>query len=402
MASDSAVFTTILIICQVAFVAYFQIAGLGYGTGDKMDFSPAFYVMFIDVSVMIFFGFGFLMTFLRRYGYSAVGLCVITSCLTIQFSLVMQGLLKDQLPQGGYMNLFTLINGLFCAGAVMISMGASLGKLSASQLIVMALCETVLYWAAFYVYMMKIGAHDAAGGITLHAFGAYFGLAVAFVFSNPTTLEHEDNKSIYSSDLFSLAGSLFLWILWPSFCAAVAEPGAPQFYAVTNTFISLVGSTMGFAIISRLLHGGSFNVVEMQNATLAGGVVMGVPADLSISPAGAMTIGLIAGVVSTLGFARLDLGELLGLGDSCGVHNLHGMPGLLSGLAGLFLANPVKQGLGMVCTLGMAIAGGLLTAAIMRLLPSVKDSEAFNDVAMWEVPDDYQLDGRGAEKLSEA
>jgi ammonium transporter Rh len=33
--------------------------------------------------------------------------------------------------------------------------------------------------------------------------------------------------------------------------------------------------------------------------------------------------------VSTMGFARLvpALESMIGLGDTCGVHNLHGMPG---------------------------------------------------------------------------
>ncbi len=45
-------------------------------------------------------------------------------------------------------------------------------------------------------------------------------------------------------------------------------------------------------------------------------------------------VGLAAGTITTLGFAFLSplLEEKTGLGDTCGVHNLHGMPGLLGGL----------------------------------------------------------------------
>merc|ERR1712187_967067 len=119
------------------------------------------------------------MTFLRRHGYSAVGLCAIVSAVVIQISLVVQAVMKDSLEQGGYVNLFTLINGIFCAGAVMISMGAVLGKISPSQLLVMGVIETVLYFVSFSLYTETLKAHDAAGGICLHAFGAFFGLVVA-------------------------------------------------------------------------------------------------------------------------------------------------------------------------------------------------------------------------------
>ena len=45
-------------------------------------------------------------------------------------------------------------------------------------------------------------------------------------------------------------------------------------------------------------------------------------------------VGLAAGTISTLGFFFLSplLEEKAGLGDTCGVHNLHGIPGLLGGL----------------------------------------------------------------------
>ena len=48
-----------------------------------------FLVVFQDVHVMIFIGFGFLMTFLKKYGLSAVSLNLICSALAIEvFTLV--------------------------------------------------------------------------------------------------------------------------------------------------------------------------------------------------------------------------------------------------------------------------------------------------------------------------
>ena len=45
--------------------------------------------MFQDVHVMIFLGFGFLMTFLKKYGLSAVSLNLMCSALAIEiFTLV--------------------------------------------------------------------------------------------------------------------------------------------------------------------------------------------------------------------------------------------------------------------------------------------------------------------------
>ena len=41
--------------------------------------------------VMIFVGFGFLMTFLQRYGYSSVGFNFLLAAFGIQWALLLQG-----------------------------------------------------------------------------------------------------------------------------------------------------------------------------------------------------------------------------------------------------------------------------------------------------------------------
>ena len=47
-------------------------------------------------------------------------------------------------------------------------------------------------------------------------------------------------------------------------------------------------------------------------------------------------IGFIGGVVSSVGFNKI--GPNLGIHDTCGVHNLHGIPGVLGGLAASLMA----------------------------------------------------------------
>jgi hypothetical protein len=61
--------------------------------------------------------------------------------------------------------------------------------------------------------------------------------------------------------------------------------------------------------------------MHIQNATLAGGVAVGAVADMVIHPFGAMIIGLIAGLLSTLGFQYLTpcLNHHL-VHDTCKIH----------------------------------------------------------------------------------
>jgi len=48
---------------------------------------------FQDIQVMIFIGFGFLMTFLRKYGYSATGFTLFMAALVVQWAVLMKGFL---------------------------------------------------------------------------------------------------------------------------------------------------------------------------------------------------------------------------------------------------------------------------------------------------------------------
>ena len=57
----------------------------------------AIYPMFQDIHVMVYIGFGFLMTFLRRYGYSAVGFTFLLGCFAFQWAILCRGFFESLL-----------------------------------------------------------------------------------------------------------------------------------------------------------------------------------------------------------------------------------------------------------------------------------------------------------------
>merc|ERR1711978_644760 len=61
---------------------------------------------------------------------------------------------------------------------------------------------------------------------------------------------------------------------------------------------------------------------------------------MMLTPGGAVLVGAIAAVLSVCGFSFVQpfLCEKLKIHDSCGVNNLHGMPGLLGGLLSVLMA----------------------------------------------------------------
>ncbi|KAM7314083.1 ammonium transporter Rh type A, partial [Ixodes scapularis] len=97
-------------------------------------------------------------------------------------------------------------------------------------------------------------------------------------------------------------GTLFLWLFWPSFNGALAF-GDARHRAVINTFMCLLACTVtAFAVSSLLDSKNRFNMVHIQNSTVAGGVAMGATADMMVHPYGAFIIGSVAGALSVFGY----------------------------------------------------------------------------------------------------
>ncbi|XP_040151342.1 ammonium transporter Rh type A [Anopheles arabiensis] len=396
------------------------------------------YPHFQDIHVMIFAGFAFLMTFLKRYGFSASGLNLLVAALVVQWAIIMRGCYEMEdgiIP----ISLQNLIGADIAAAAVLISMGALLGRTTPIQLLIMGILEIAIFAGNEYLQLELVKAADVGGSITVHAFGAYFGLAVSFMLRPKKELAKAGplEGSSYSSDISAMIGTIFLWIFWPSFNSALVD-GADQERAIINTYLSLAGATVTTFVLSALVsHEHKLDMVHVQNSTLAGGVAVGSICNLLIHPFGALIVGVMAGVISVLGYRFLTPAILsnLRIADTCGVHNLHGMPAVLSAifsaiyasfasvetygtsLATIFPAmqNPnatnatseiepleyviggygrsgAKQGAFQLMAIGItmviAIVGGLITGLILKS-PSVRqleEHELHKDDAFWETP----------------
>ncbi|XP_078069056.1 ammonium transporter Rh type A-like [Mustelus asterias] len=408
----------VIIILYAVFITYDDGANSKLALNGTItpDLFYKIYPSFQDVHVMIFVGFGFLMTFLKKYGFSSVGFNLLIAAFGLQWGALMQGWLHHFHDGKIKVNIFSLINADFSTATALISFGAVLGKTSPIQLLIMTLLEITIFACNEYLVAEFLKAKDVGASMTIHAFGAYFGLAVSRVLYRPGLQGGHDNEgSLYHSDLFAMIGTLFLWMFWPSFNSAIVENPDGQYRAIINTYYSLAACVLtAYALSSLLDKKGKLDMVHIQNATLAGGVAAGTSADMMIYPYGSLLIGFIAGIISTVGFKYLTplFASKLNIHDTCGVHNLHGMPGILGGLAGIIAAAMASQQLygdglrltfpeprsgieqagyqaaGLGASLAVALIGGVITGFILRIpfLGQPPDQKCFDDQTYWEVP----------------
>ena len=129
----------------------------------------------------------------------------------------------------------TLISADFATAAVLISFGVVLGITSPLQLVVMTILEVVIFVVNEILGRDYIGAIDAGDTIFVHVFGAYFGLTVARVLYNADHDLSSKQGASYTSDMFSMVGTVFLWMFWPSFNGGAAASVDAQQRAIINT-----------------------------------------------------------------------------------------------------------------------------------------------------------------------
>ncbi|XP_061146516.1 ammonium transporter Rh type B-like [Syngnathus typhle] len=403
------------------------------------------YPFFADVQVMIFVGFGCLLAFCRFYGFSGMVFNFLTATFAIQWAIVIQGFFQFYHDGKIHLSVVNLLYAEFACAVVLISFGAVLGKTSPVQLLVMALLEIPVFAVTEWAVLKYIRINDAGGSILIHLFACYFGLSVTFVLYRPALCNgHSKEVTSYHSDILSIMGTLFLWVFWPSFNSALTLKGDDQHRAILHTFIGLSSSTLtAFALSAVFNKRGKLTMADIQNVTLAGGVTVGASVDMMISPSAAYALGIMGCVTCFFGYKYLSpfLARNLKIQDQCGIHNLHGLTGLISSTAGIcaillateetygpsmyqifshcappegdpkllelqMLIPGLKPGLGrtvqeqalyqvaaIFSTIALATVGGLLTGLVLTLpvMASPSDEDCFDDEAFFDLPPDFNV-----------
>ena len=104
---------------------------------------------------------------------------------------------------------------------------------------ILRLLEVVIFVVNEILVRDNIGTIYAGDTIFVHVFGAYFKLTVARVLYNADHDLSSKQGASYTSDMFSMVGTVFLWMFWPSFNGGAAASGDAQQRAIINTYYSL-------------------------------------------------------------------------------------------------------------------------------------------------------------------
>ena len=327
----------------------------------------------IHIMAMLLVGFGFLMVFVKKYGRSAVTATYLLVSVGIPIYFLVNSL--GVFGESAEIEIERLILAEFAAASLLICAGAVLGRLKMAQYMLLGVIFIICYMLNEWIVLggglgiVGSGFADTGGSIVIHAFGALFGLGVVKTMTTKKELD-EPIESDATSDRFSMLGSMVLWLFWPSFCAALVAPELIP-HTVVNVVLSLYGATVATYFASVALRGGKISIADIANAALAGGVAIGSTCDHANHPT-AFVIGILSGVLSTLGFAVIQ-GKLQGMTksvDTCGVLNLHGWPGLMGGIAAVFVVDGINKSTqlkGIGISIVIALIAGSITGKILSI-----------------------------------
>jgi Amt family ammonium transporter len=281
--------------------------------------------------------------------------------------------------------LFAVFQGLFCVITGALVSGAIADRARFGAWLVFAGIWTLAVYApvAHWVFDLSHGRHhggwlankvglvDFAGGTAVEICSGASALALAMVVG-PRVGFGKDPMRPHNLTLVMLGAGL-LWFGWFGFNAGSAL-GASQAAAVvfTTTLLAGAAGSLGWLLLERFRYGHATSLGSASG--LVAGLVAITPSCGSLSPIGAILMGLVAGVVCALAIGlkyRFRYDDSL---DVVGVHLIGGLVGTLgigliataaapTGVDGLFYGGGVDQlgrqllGAGVVLVYAFTLSG---------------------------------------------
>lgn len=146
-------------------------------------------------------------------------------------------------------------------------------------------------------------ALDFGGSISIFCWGGVYGSVLSLIlFWRRHKKTVPENKirvgGKYSYAMASLGG-LFCWVFFPFLNWDIPVQFTYSNQAAINTFYCITASIVTCAGISSLVHG-QLSLKDMVYSPVVGGVIVGSSAAMIHNTAGALILGMIAGIVHCL------------------------------------------------------------------------------------------------------
>jgi ammonium transporter, Amt family len=250
--------------------------------------------------------------------------------------------------------MFAIITVALISGAI-----ADRAKFSAWIVFVVAWATLVYFPVAHWVFFFdggnggwiadRLQALDFAGGTAVHINAGAAGLAAALVLGKRIGWRKEPMRP-HNLPLVLLGAGL-LWFGWFGFNAgsAVAANGAAG-VAFINTQVATAAAVLGWLLVEKIRDGKPTTLGAASGAVA--GLVAITPACASVTPIGAIFVGVAAGVLCAL---AVSLKSKFGYDDSLDVVGVH----LVGGLVGTLLIGFLAAAAAPAAVDGLLYGGGL-------------------------------------------
>lgn len=355
---------TAWVLISAALVLMMTVPGLALFYGGMTRAKAVLNMMMMSFSSLAVIGvlwvlFGYSTTF----GNSVGGLGLVGNPLEV---LGLNGLMAEDQMSGSIPTLaFVCFQAAFAIIAVALISGAVADRMKFSAwLVFAAVWAIVVYFpVAHWVFAFssedgsvvggwianQIEALDFAGGTAIHINAGAAALALVIVLGKRLGFGREPMRP--HNLPFVMVGAALLFVGWFGFNAGSAL-GANTLAAVAfiNTIAATAAAIIGWLVVERIRDG------HATSLGAASGIIAGLvgitPAANSVSPLGALAIGLIAGGVCAL---AVSLKYRFGYDDSLDVVGVHMVGGLVGTLLIGLLADPASP----AGVAGLFYGGGL-------------------------------------------